>query len=169
MDLVIRNGLIVDGTGLPGYLGDVGIDGGRIVSVGRPLDGADAERVIDAGGHVIAPGFVDPHTHLDAQLLFDPFVFPTIEHGVTTVVTGNCSLSMAPVRPAHRDRFSRMFRLIEEMPAAAFAEGVDWRWGEGFGDLVDVIAKDVAVNVAPLVGHSVIRLFVMGDDARRAA
>ena len=129
MDLVIRNGLIVDGTGLPGYLGDVGIDGGRIVSVGRPLDGAAADRVIDAGGHVVAPGFVDPHTHLDAQLLFDPLVFPTIEHGITTVVTGNCSLSMAPVREAQRDRFSRMFRLIEEMPAEAFDSGVDWRWG----------------------------------------
>ena len=98
MDLVIRNGLIVDGSGLPGYLGDVGIDDGRIVSVGRPLGDVDAGRVIDAGGHVIAPGFVDPHTHLDAQLLFDPLVYPTIEHGITTVVTGNCSLSMAPVR-----------------------------------------------------------------------
>ncbi len=169
MDLVIRNGLIVDGTGLPGYLGDVGIDGGRIVSVGRPLDGADAERVIDAGGHVIAPGFVDPHTHLDAQLLFDPLVYPTIEHGITTVVTGNCSLSMAPVREGQRDRFSRMFRLIEEMPAEAFDQGVDWRWGEGFDGLVKEMSSDLAVNVAPLVGHSVLRLYVMGDDARRAA
>jgi N-acyl-D-amino-acid deacylase len=167
LDLIIRNGTIVDGSGLPGYRGDVGVVGGRIVSVGRLL--TDGLRVIDAAGRVVAPGFVDPHTHVDAQLLFDPYVFPEIEHGVTTVVTGNCSLSMAPVRPAHRDRFSRMFRLIEEMPAAAFDRGVDWRWGEGFGDLVDVIAKDVAINVAPLVGHSVLRLYVMGDDARRAA
>lgn len=169
MDLVIRNGLIVDGSGLPGYRGDVGIDAGRIVSVGRPLDGVDADRVIDAGGHVIAPGFVDPHTHLDAQLLFDPLVFPTIEHGITTVVTGNCSLSMAPVRSAQRDRFSRMFRLIEEMPAEAFDSGVDWRWGEDFDGLVEAMAADLAVNVAPLVGHSVLRLYVMGDDARRVA
>jgi N-acyl-D-amino-acid deacylase len=169
MDLVIRNGLIVDGSGLPGYLGDVGIDGGRIVSVGRPLDGVAAQRVIDAGGHVIAPGFVDPHTHLDAQLLFDPLVYPTIEHGITTVITGNCSLSMAPVRAGQRDRFSRMFRLIEEMPAEAFDTGVDWRWGEGFDGLVEAMSADLAVNVAPLVGHSVLRLYVMGDDARRAA
>ena len=169
MDLVIRNGLIVDGSGLPGYLGDIGIEDGRIVSVGRPLGDVDADRVIDAGGHVIAPGFVDPHTHLDAQLLFDPLVYPTIEHGITTVVTGNCSLSMAPVREGQRDRFSRMFRLIEEMPAEAFDTGVDWRWGEGFDGLMKAMAADLAVNVAPLVGHSVLRLYVMGDDARRAA
>src|SRR4051812_38084993 len=77
MDIVIRNGTIVDGSGLPGYRGDVGIDGGRIVSVGRPLSDADGDQVIDASGRVVAPGFVDPHTHLDAQLLFDPFVYPT--------------------------------------------------------------------------------------------
>lgn len=169
MDLVIRNGTIIDGSGLPGYLGDVGIEDGRIVSVGRPLTDADGRRVIDATGLVVAPGFVDPHTHLDAQLLFDPFVFPTIEHGITTVVTGNCSLSMAPVRAEHRDRFSRMFRLIEEMPAAAFDTGVDWRWGESFEGLLDTLASDLALNVAPLVGHSVLRLFVLGDDSRRPA
>ena len=165
MDLVIRNGLIVDGTGLPGYLGDVGVDAGRIVSVGRPL--ADGDRTIDARGKVVAPGFVDPHTHLDAQLLFDPLVHPTIEHGITTVVTGNCSLSVAPVRPEHRERFSQMFRLIEEMPKDAFDVGVDWSWGDSFGGMVDRLAADLAVNVAPLVGHSVLRLYVMGDDARR--
>jgi N-acyl-D-amino-acid deacylase len=167
MDIVIRNGTIIDGTGLPGYLGDVGIDGGRIVSVGPALP--DGDRTIDATGRVIAPGFVDPHTHLDAQLLFDPLVYPTIEHGITTVVTGNCSLSMAPVRPPDRERFSAMFRLIEEMPAAAFDSGVDWRWGESFAGLMDAMAADIAVNVAPLVGHSVLRLYVMGDQARRPA
>ena len=167
MDLVIRNGTIVDGTGLPGYRGDVGIHEGRIVSVGRPL--TDGDRIIDAAGMVVAPGFCDPHTHLDAQLLFDPFVYPALEHGITTVVTGNCSLSMAPVRTSHRDRFSRMFRLIEEMPAAAFDSGVDWRWGESFEGLMATMASDMAVNVAPLVGHSVIRLYVLGDDIRRPA
>jgi len=167
MDLIIRNGTIVDGTGLPGYRGDVGIHKGRIVSVGRPL--TDADRIIDAAGMVVAPGFCDPHTHLDAQLLFDPFVYPALEHGITTVVTGNCSLSMAPVRTSHRDRFSRMFRLIEEMPAAAFDSGVDWRWGESFEGLMATMASDMAVNVAPLVGHSVIRLYVLGDDIRRPA
>jgi N-acyl-D-amino-acid deacylase len=168
LDLIIRNGTIIDGTGAPGRHGDVGIADGLIVSVGPTLDD-DGARIIDATGLVIAPGFVDPHTHVDAQLLFDPYAFPSIEHGVTTVITGNCSLSMAPVRPEHRDRFSRMFRLIEEMPEAAFADGVDWSWGETFAGMVDTVAGDVALNVAPLVGHSVIRLYVMGDDARRAA
>jgi N-acyl-D-aspartate/D-glutamate deacylase len=169
MELIIRNGTIVDGSGLPRYRGDVGVDGGRIVSVGRSLADVPADRVIDAAGLVVAPGFVDPHTHVDAQLCFDPFVYPSIEHGVTTVVTGNCSLSMAPVRPEHRDRFSRMFRLIEEMPEAAFEQGVDWSWGESFDAMLDTIAADTAVNIAPLVGHSVLRLYVLGDDIRRVA
>ena len=131
LDVIIRGGKIVDGSGLPGYLGDVGIKGDRIVSVGRPL--ADAARVIDATGKVVTPGFIDPHTHYDAQICFDPYAYPAIEHGITSVVTGNCSLSLAPVPAPLRDRFSRMFRLIEEMPEAAFAQGVDWRWGESFG------------------------------------
>src|SRR6187455_1381223 len=167
LDLVLRGGTIIDGSGLPGYKGDVGVAGGRIVSVGRTL--GEAASVVDATGRVVAPGFIDPHTHYDAQVLFDPYCYPAVEHGITTVVTGNCSLSMAPVRPAHRDRFGRMFRLIEEMPAAAFDQGVDWRWGESFDGMVDALAGDLALNVAPLVGHSVLRMFVMGDNARRAA
>ncbi len=169
LDLVIRNGTIVDGSGLPRFRGDVGIAGGRIASVGRRLGDVESARVIDAAGRIVAPGFIDPHTHYDAQLCFDPYAYPAIEHGVTSVVTGNCSLSLAPVRPAHRDRFSRMFRLIEEMPEAAFDKGVDWRWGESFGGMLDAVAKDVAVNVGALVGHSVLRMYVMGDDPRRAA
>jgi len=167
LDLILRGGTIVDGSGLPGYRGDVGVAGGRIVSVGRTL--GEGARVVDAAGKVVAPGFIDPHTHYDAQVLFDPYCYPAVEHGITTVVTGNCSLSMAPVRPAHRDRFGRMFRLIEEMPAAAFEQGVDWRWGESFDGMVDAVAADIALNVAPLVGHSVLRLYVLGDDARRPA
>ena len=122
----------------------------------------DAHRVLDATGRVVAPGFIDPHTHYDAQLCFDPYAFPAIEHGVTTVVPGNCSLSLAPLRVDQRDAFSRMFRLIEEMPEAAFDAGVDWRWGEGFGGWLDALAENIALNVAPLVGHSVLRMYVMG-------
>lgn len=165
LDLVIRDGLIVNGSGLPARRGDVSIHGGRIVAAGGRA--GDAHRVLDAAGKVVAPGFIDPHTHYDAQLCFDPYAFPAIEHGVTTVVPGNCSLSLAPLRIDQRDAFSRMFRLIEEMPEAAFAAGVDWRWGEGFGAWLDALTGRIALNVAPLVGHSVIRMFVMGPDAQQ--
>ena len=165
LDLAIRSGLIVDGSGLPPYRGDVGIAGGRIVSVGRAA--AEAARVIDARGQVIAPGFIDPHTHFDAQLCWDPEARPSLEHGVTSVVPGNCSLSLAPLRKDQRGRFSRMFRQIEEMPEAAFDDGIDWRWGERFEAWLEFLAGDLALNVAPLVGHSSIRLFVMGEAAAK--
>jgi N-acyl-D-aspartate/D-glutamate deacylase len=164
-DLVIRDGLVVDGSGLPGRRGDVAISGGRVVSVGGRA--GDAARVVDATGKVVAPGFIDPHTHYDAQLCFDPYAFPALEHGVTTVVPGNCSLSLAPLRVEQRDAFSRMFRLIEEMPEAAFDAGVDWRWGEGFGGWLDALEGNLAINVASLVGHSVLRMYVMGPDAQQ--
>jgi N-acyl-D-aspartate/D-glutamate deacylase len=164
LDLVIRNGLIVDGSGLPARHGDVSIRDGRVVAAGGRA--GDAHRVLDATGKVVAPGFIDPHTHYDAQLCFDPYAFPALEHGVTTVVSGNCSLSLAPLRVEQRDTFSRMFRLIEEMPAAAFDAGVDWRWGEDFGAWLDALAGRIALNVAPLVGHSVLRMYVMGAEAQ---
>jgi N-acyl-D-amino-acid deacylase len=165
LDLVIRNGLIVDGSGLPGRRGDVSIQDGKVVSVGGRA--GEALRELDASGKIVAPGFIDPHTHYDAQLCFDPYAFPAIEHGVTTVVPGNCSLSLAPLRTDQRDAFGRMFRLIEEMPEAAFEAGVDWRWGEGFGAWLDALTNNIALNVAPLVGHSVLRMFVMGEDAQQ--
>jgi N-acyl-D-aspartate/D-glutamate deacylase len=164
LDLVIRTGLIVDGSGLPARHGDVSIRDGRVVAAGGRA--GDAHRVLDATGKVVAPGFIDPHTHYDAQLCFDPYAFPALEHGVTTVVSGNCSLSLAPLRVEQRDTFSRMFRLIEEMPAAAFDAGVDWRWGEDFGAWLDALAGRIALNVAPLVGHSVLRMYVMGAEAQ---
>ena len=167
LDLVIRNGLVVDGSGLPARRADVSIHDGKIVAAsGRA---GDAHRVIDATGRIVAPGFIDPHTHYDAQLCFDPYAFPALEHGVTTVVPGNCSLSLAPLRVDQRDAFSRMFRLIEEMPEAAFDAGVDWRWGEGFGGWLDALAENIAINVAPLVGHSVLRMYVMGPEAQTRA
>ncbi len=165
LDLVIRNGLIIDGSGLPGRRGDVSIHEGKVVSVGGRAGAARHE--IDASGKVVAPGFIDPHTHYDAQLCFDPYAFPAIEHGVTTVVPGNCSLSLAPLKADHRVAFSSMFRLIEEMPEAAFDSGVDWRWGESFGGWLDALTDNIALNVAPLVGHSVLRMYVMGDDAQQ--
>ncbi|MFV0307506.1 MAG: N-acyl-D-amino-acid deacylase family protein [Desertimonas sp.] len=164
LDLVIRDGLIVDGSGLPARVGDVAVRDGRIVGVGGRS--GEARRVVDARGRVVAPGFIDPHTHYDAQLCFDPYAFPAIEHGVTTVVPGNCSLSLAPLRAGQSDAFSRMFRMIVDMPEAAFDAGVDWRWGEGFGGWLDALTGNIALNVTPLVGHSVLRMFVMGSDAQ---
>src|SRR5262245_31307804 len=165
LDVAITNGLCAEGSGLPALRGALGSARGKIVSVG-PARG-EAKRTIDAAGRAVAPGFVDPHTHFDAQLCWDPQARPSLEHGVTSVVPGNCSLSLAPLREGQRGRFSRMFRQIEEMPEAAFDDGIDWHWGERFEAWVEALARGLAINVAPLVGHSSIRLYVMGEEAAR--
>ena len=121
LDLIIRNGTIVDGTGMPGYIGDIGIQDGKIVATGSIDDSATEE--VDATGLTVAPGFIDPHTHFDAQLLWDGKAKPAIEHGVTTIVPGNCSLSLAPLKAEHRMKLVGMFNQIEEMPLKAFEEG----------------------------------------------
>lgn len=162
LDLVIRNAYIYDGSGMPGYRGEIGIRGGRIVRVGRvPQRGM---REIDADGFAAAPGFIDPHTHYDAQLCWDGQARPSLEHGVTTVVTGNCSLTLAPLREQQRDRLCRMFRQIEDLPMAAFEDGIDWTW-ETFEDYLRALEPGLSINVAPLVGHSAIRMWVMGEEA----
>ena len=161
-DLVIRNGRVVDGSGLPAYRADVAVKDGRIVRIGHVAE--DALRVVDAAGKVVAPGFIDPHTHFDAQLLWDGCAKPALSHGVTTIVPGNCSLSLAPLRAEHRMKLVGMFNQIEEMPLKAFREGVVWDW-ETFAEYIARIRKGLAINVAPLVGHSVLRLWVMGDAA----
>lgn len=167
LDLVIRNGRIVDGTGLPAFRGDIGIAGDRLCAVGGKL-AAGARHEIDAGGRVVAPGFIDPHTHFDAQLLWDGQARPALEHGVTTVVHGNCSLSLAPLKAEHRPRLAKMFQQIEEMPDAAFDGAFEWTW-ETFADYVDALRGRVAPNVAPLAGHTPIRLWAMGADAHKRA
>lgn len=166
MDLIIRNGRVIDGSGSPSFIGDVGIEGEKIVRIGSIDESAVTE--IDASGKVVAPGFIDPHTHFDAQLLWDGAARPAIEHGVTTIVPGNCSLSLAPLKAEHRMKLVGMFNQIEEMPPKAFAEGVEWNW-ETFDEFVARIKKDLTVNVAPLVGHSVLRLWVMGEASMARA
>ena len=167
LDIVIRNGRIVDGSGLPAFRGDVAVEGGRIRQVGGHVSGP-ARQVIDAEGLVVAPGFIDPHTHFDAQLLFDGQARPALEHGITTVVHGNCSLSLAPLKVEHRPKLVRMFQQIEEMPDAAFNGAFEWTW-ETFADYVEALRGRIALNVAPLAGHSPIRMWVMGDDAQKRA
>ncbi len=161
-DMVIRNGKIVDGTGKPAFAADVAIADGRVARIGR-IEGA-ASKTIDASGRVVAPGFIDPHTHFDAQLLWDGQARPALAHGVTTIVPGNCSLSLAPLKAEHRMKLVGMFNQIEEMPYKAFESGVEWNW-QTFEEYVERISKDLAVNVAPLVGHSLLRLWVMGESS----
>lgn len=167
LDLLIKNGRVVDGSGLPAYQGEVGIEGSEIRYVGGRVP-AEAKQTIDAGGRIIAPGFIDPHTHFDAQLLWDGEARPALEHGVTTVVHGNCSLSLAPLKAEHRPKLVRMFQQIEEMPDAAFDGAFEWTW-ESFGDYVETIRRDLSVNVAPLAGHSPLRMWVMGEEAQSRA
>ncbi len=166
-DVVVRNGLVVDGTGAPGFRADVGVKDGRIAEIGTIAPGAGA-REVDAAGRVVAPGFIDPHTHFDVQLLWDGAARPALEHGVTCVVPGNCSLSLAPLKAADRQRVVGMFQQIEEMPPEAFTTAFDWSW-EDFAGYRRAIEKALSINVAPLVGHSVIRLWVMGGAAQERA
>ena len=162
-DLVLVNARICDGSGESEYGGSVALQGGKIVAVGAvPADGSPT---FDVGGKVLSPGFIDPHTHYDAQLVWDGLVMPAVEHGVTTVVTGNCSLSLAPVRARDREIVGATFRKIEEMPKSAFDAGLSWDW-ETFEDYAATIRSGLGVNVGVLVGHSMLRLWVMGDAAR---
>ncbi|HAE27823.1 amidohydrolase family protein, partial [Hyphomonas adhaerens] len=141
-DLVIRNGTVVDGSGLPAYKADIAVSGNKIEKIGRIAGKAAKE--IDAEGRIVAPGFIDPHTHFDAQLLWDGFAKPALSHGVTTIVPGNCSLSLAPLKSEHRMKLVGMFNQIEEMPLKAFEEGVVWDW-ETFSEYITRIRKGLAI------------------------
>jgi N-acyl-D-aspartate/D-glutamate deacylase len=165
-DVIVRGGLVVDGSGQPGFRGDVAVKDGRIAAVGDVQ--GEARRIVDAEGRVVAPGFIDPHTHFDVQLLWDGAARPALEHGVTCVVPGNCSLSLAPLKAADRPRLVGMFQQIEEMPPEAFTTAFEWTW-EDFAGYRAALEKDLSINVAPLVGHSVIRLWVMGPAAQERA
>lgn len=163
-DILIRNGLIVDGSGGAPFKGDVAIADGRIVAVGT-FDGTAAS-IVDAGGKAVAPGFIDIHTHYDPQLCWDRLATPSLEHGCTTVVIGNCSLSVAPIRDkAAANKLISMFRVIEDIGNSTFDAGVPWSW-ESFPDYLNFIRQGLGINVGALVGHSVLRLYVMGEAAQ---
>jgi N-acyl-D-aspartate/D-glutamate deacylase len=163
VDLVLRGGTLCDGSGLPALTGDLVIQSGRILGLGR-YDGP-ARRVIDVSGLVVAPGFVDVHTHYDAQVTWDGLLTPSCWHGVTTAVIGNCGFGLAPCRPAERERVLRMLEHVEGMPYASLAAGVVWDWETAPEYLAMLGARPLGPNVAALLGHSTIRAYVMGDDA----
>src|SRR5258706_2542496 len=161
--LVVINGFIVDGTGTPGYLGDLGITGGRIVAVGE-VDGAGL-REVDADGLVVAPGFVDGHPHMDAQQFWDDLGASSCWHGVTTVVLGNCGYTLAPVRAGERELVSRNIERAEDIPSEALANAVPWTWS-GFAEYLDVVDRlPKGLNVGQSIGHSALRIWAMGEGA----
>ncbi len=163
-DLVIRGGTVVDGTGAARRRADVAISGERIVAIGEEVDGRGAQE-IDADGHIVAPGFVDGHTHLDAQMFWDPYGTSPCWHGVTSVVMGNCGFTLAPCAAAEMNLALRSLERAEDMSRAALLAGIDWRW-ETFPEYLDVVdALPKGINVAAYVGHSTLRTYVMGERA----
>ncbi|MET0501051.1 MAG: amidohydrolase family protein [Candidatus Binatia bacterium] len=165
-DLLIKNGRIVDGSGMPPFRGDVAVSGGKIVELGR-LDGP-AKRVIDAAGNVIAPGFIDNHCHYDAQVTWDPLCTYSCYHGATSVIIGNCSLTLAPVRPNDHETLAGMLSEVEAIPMDILREAVPWNW-ETFPEYMDAIGRRLAINVGTLVGHSAVRQFAMGEASQERA
>jgi N-acyl-D-aspartate/D-glutamate deacylase len=162
LDHLIRGASIVDGTGAPAKSGDVGIRDGKIVSIGK-VDEA-AKETTDAGGLVLTPGFIDPHTHYDAQLWWDPYATPSNVHGVTSVLAGNCGFTLAPTKPADVEYITSMLSKVEGMSLAALRAGIDWKW-ETFGEFLDGLDGGLGVNAGFLVGHCAIRHYAMGDAA----
>ncbi|MDG2005140.1 MAG: amidohydrolase family protein [Novosphingobium sp.] len=164
--LLVKNARIVDGTGSDAWTGDVAIAGDRIADVAPDIDAVAP--TIDAGGQVLAPGFIEIHTHYDPQICWDRLATPVIEHGTTTVVFGNCSLSLAPVRKGEDPHLTRMFSKIEDIEPEIFDSAVPYSW-ESFGEYLDHIRPGLGLNVGGLVGHTALRHYVMGQDAQKRA
>ncbi|MFL4904977.1 amidohydrolase family protein [Streptomyces sp. MMS24-I2-30] len=165
LDHVIKGATVVDGTGAPGFTADVGIRDGRIAAVGTVTE--ESHGTEDATGLVLTPGFVDPHTHYDAQLFWDPYATPSLNHGVTTVAAGNCGFTLAPLnpgRPQDADYTRRMMSRVEGMSLVALEEGAPWSW-HSFGEYLDALEGRIAVNAGFMVGHCALRRHVMGPDA----
>ena len=166
-DIVIRGGTVIDGTGSPGRAADVGVAGGRIVAVGAGIDG---RRELDASGQVVAPGFIDIHTHYDAQVFWDAGLTPSSYHGVTTVIAGNCGFSIAPLRPESVELLAHTLQHVEDMSFDTLSVGVPWHEFETFGQYLDAVeAHGVTLNFGCYVGHTAVRLYVMGEEAYERA
>ena len=162
-DLLIRDGTLVDGSGMPRYRADVGVRQGRIAEIGRIRSPAD--ETIDAEGMIVAPGFIDGHTHMDAQVAWDPAGTCSCWHGVTSVVMGNCGFALAPCKPEAREWFAECLEAVEDIPKEAMVSGIDWRW-ETFPEyLAAVESFPKAINYAAYIGHSALRMYAMGDRA----
>ena len=162
-NLVIRGGTVVDGSGKPRFGADVGIKDGRIVEIGR-VSGA-AARTIDADGLIVAPGFIDGHTHMDAQVAWDPLGSCSCWHGVTSVVMSNCGFALAPCKPTDRDWYARCLSAVEDIPTEAMAAGIDWTW-ETFPEYLATVERlPKAINYGMYIGHSALRMYVMGKRA----
>jgi N-acyl-D-amino-acid deacylase len=162
-DLVIKNGVVIDGSGMPRYRGDVGVVGGRIAAVGRIRE--SAREVIDADGQVVAPGFVDGHTHMDAQVFWDPLGTCSCWHGVTSVVMGNCGFTLAPCAKSDRHLVVRNLERAEDIAGEAMDAGIDWTWTTFPEFLTAVDGLPKGINYAGYVGHSALRTYAMGERA----
>ena len=161
-DIVVKDGLIVDGTGAAPYYGDVAINGDTITKVGK-VDGATAAKTIHADGKAVTPGFVDLHTHFDAQAGWDPYLTPVSWHGVTTALFGNCGVTFAPCKPADREFLAGMMETVEDIPKNAILTGLPWDW-ESYGEYLNSIEKlNPAINITGMVGHCASRFYVMGE------
>ena len=160
-DLLIRGGTVVDGTGRPGFRADVAVDGDRIVAVGQ-LD-EKARRTIDADGAIVTPGFVDLHSHFDAQIGWDALLSSSCWHGVTSVLMGNCGMSFAPLRPGDAETLARMMESVEDIPGDSIIAGLGWNW-ESYGEYLDAVDElPKGVNVGGMAGHVAMRYYVMGE------
>ena len=163
LDHLIKGGIVVDGSGRDGYRADVGVRDGTIVAIGDVDE--QATHVVDADGLVVAPGFIDVHTHYDAQVHWDPALTPSCQHGITTVLGGNCGFTIAPIGDEHADYLMRMLARVEGMPLESLEQGVPWGSWRTYDEWLDRIDGTLAINAGFMAGHSAIRRVVMGDDA----
>src|SRR5262247_1266200 len=161
-DLLIKNGRVIDGSGNPAFRGDVGVENGKIVEMGKL--GGSAKQTIDAKGQVVSPGFVDNHTHFDAQVTWDPLCSFSPQHGATTVVFGNCSLGLAPIKPGTAKRVAEFLSYVEAIPMNVLGT-VDVEW-ESIAQYMNRLEGRLGVNVGNLIGHTTVRYYVMGDASQ---